>query len=95
MHTTILNQEPQRFLPEQVTFGRKINAHEGLLNRYDIPSAAVIEYEGVIHNGLKVVTFCQVNTVNERYDYTDQVVEIMNEELGRFTWDCKITLKQL
>lgn len=95
MHTTILNTEPQRFLPEQVGFGRKFFAE--MINANEETAVAVIKYEGVHHNGLKVVTFCQVNTVNERYDFVDQAVEVMNEELGkgRFTWECKITLKQL
>lgn len=95
MHTTLLNKEPYRFSKNPVTFGDKLI--KNLIDSNENKCAAVIEYEGVIHNRRKVVTSCVVNTCNERYDYTDQVAAIISDELGpyNFTWDCKITLKPL
>ena len=90
--------EPLKFTKDAVTFGDKLL--KNLIDSNEQESAAVIDYSGVYHNGYngyKVVTSCVVNTVNPRYDYTDQVAAIIEEELGRFdfTWDCKITLKPL
>ena len=87
--------EPLQFTKDAVTFGDKLL--KNLIDSNENESLATIAYDGVIHSGRKVVTSCVVNTCNERYDYTDQVAVIVEEELGKysFTWDCEITLKPM